>query len=131
MSGAHQRTLVSSRLAQMGTRGSVSWSASWASSWTTSVATATSATASSSSITGPFSSLLHLFVLNQILRVLDEWRRNSVSLWPQVRRKHGVGLLQRHVGGSAEVFSRTSLTDTVRVDVINTSELKDLLGNLG
>jgi hypothetical protein len=50
-----------------------------------------------------------------------------MGLWPQVWGEHGVGLLQAGVGGSAEVFSGTGLTDTTCVDIIDTSELKNLL----
>lgn len=54
-----------------------------------------------------------------------------MGLWPQIWGEQGVGLLQSLVGGSTEVFSGTSLTDTVSIDIIDTSELKDLLGDLG
>ena len=53
-----------------------------------------------------------------------------MGLWPEIWGKHRVGLLQSFVCSSAEVFSGTSLTDTTGVDIIDTSELEDLLGNL-
>jgi len=54
-----------------------------------------------------------------------------VSLWPQVWRKHRVSLLKAGVGSSAEVLSGTGLTDATGVDIIDTGELKNLLGDVG
>ena len=118
-----------------------SWSSSVAST-TTSITTSSSAitsasasaitSASASSIAIASQASLHsLVVLDKVLGVLDEWRWDSTSGWPKVWRQHSVGLSQAGVGSSAEVFSGTGLTDTTGVNVIDTSELKDLLGDVG
>ena len=130
-----------------------SWATSWAasgatsvttSSWAASIAASSVATASASAVTATSTasasslvatashhSLHLLLVVDESSGVLDEWRWDSVSLWPQVWRKHGVGLLEAGVGGSAEVLSGTGLTDATGVDVIDTGELKNLLGDVG
>jgi len=68
--------------------------------------------------------------LNEVLGVLNEWRWNGISLWPEIWGKHSVGLLQASENSSAEIFSGSSLTCATGVDIINTGELKNLLGNL-
>ena len=59
----------------------------------------------------------------------DEWGWHEVGLWPEIWGKEGVGLLKASIDGSAEVFSGSGLTDAGGVNIIDTSELKDLLGN--
>lgn len=55
---------------------------------------------------------------------------NEISLWPKIWGQESVCLLQALEDGSAEVFSGSGLTDTGGVNVIDTSELQDLLGYL-
>lgn len=69
--------------------------------------------------------LLKLFV------ELDEWRLDEISLWPEIWCQERVSLLQALEESSAEVFSSSGLTGTGGVNIIDTSELKNLLGNLG
>jgi len=63
--------------------------------------------------------------------MLDEWRFNEIGLWPEIGGKESIGLLQTLEDGSAEVFSGSGLTYTGSVNIIDTGEVKDLLGNLG
>jgi len=63
------------------------------------------------------------------MRVLDEWRLDEIGLWPEIWGKESVGLLKALEHGSAEILSGSGLTGTGGVDIIDTSELKDLLGN--
>jgi len=60
----------------------------------------------------------------------DEWGLNEISLWPEIWGKESVGLLQALEESSAEIFSGSGLTSTCGVDIIDTSELKNLFGNL-
>jgi hypothetical protein len=61
--------------------------------------------------------------------VLDEWGLDEVGLWPEIWGKELVGLLQALEHGSAEVLSSSGLTSTGGVDIIDTGELKNLLGD--
>lgn len=61
--------------------------------------------------------------------MLDEWGLDKVGLWPEIWGKESVGLLQALEHGSAEVLSSSGLTSTGCVDIIDTGELQDLLGN--
>ena len=61
--------------------------------------------------------------------MLDEWRLDEVGLWPEIWGKESVGLLKALEHGSAEVLSSSGLTSTGCVDIIDTSELQDLLGD--
>jgi len=54
---------------------------------------------------------------------------DEVSLRPEIWGKESVGLLQALEDSSAEILSSSGLTDTSGVDIINTSEMEDLLGN--
>jgi len=56
---------------------------------------------------------------------------DEVSLWPEIWGKERVGLLQALEHSSTEVLSSSGLTDTTGVDIINTGEVKNLLGNHG
>jgi len=60
----------------------------------------------------------------------DEWGLNEISLWPEIWGKESVGLLQALEESSAEILSGSGLTGTCGVDIIDTSELKNLFGNL-
>jgi len=60
----------------------------------------------------------------------DEWGLNEISLWPEIWGKESVGLLQALEESSAEILSGSGLTSTCGVDIIDTSELKNLFGNL-
>ena len=60
---------------------------------------------------------------------LDEWGLDEISLWPEIWGKESVGLLQALEESSAEILSGSGLSGTCGVDIIDTSELKDLLGN--
>ena len=59
--------------------------------------------------------------------MLDEWRLDEVGLWPQIWGQESVGVLESSENGSAEILSGSGLTNTTCVDVIDTSELEDLL----
>lgn len=61
---------------------------------------------------------------------LDEWRLDEVSLWPEIWGKESVGLLQALEESSAEILSSSGLSSTCGVNIIDTSELKNLLSNL-
>ena len=61
--------------------------------------------------------------------MLDEWRLDEVGLWPEIWGKESVGFLKALEYGSAEVLSSSGLTSTGCVDIIDTSELQDLLGD--
>jgi len=61
---------------------------------------------------------------------LDEWRLDEVSLWPEIWGKESVCLLQALENSSAEVFSGSGLSDTSGINIIDTSEGQDLLGDL-
>ena len=61
--------------------------------------------------------------------MLDEWRLDEVGLWPEIWGKESVGLLEALEYGSAEVLSSSGLTSTGGVDIIDTGELQDLLGD--
>jgi len=61
--------------------------------------------------------------------VLDEWRLDEVGLWPEIWGKESVGLLEALEHGSAEVLSSSGLTSTGSVNIIDTGELQDLLGD--
>jgi len=60
----------------------------------------------------------------------DEWGLNEISLWPEIWGKESVGLLQALEESSAEILSGSGLSGTCGVDIIDTSELKNLFGNL-
>jgi len=62
--------------------------------------------------------------------VFDEWRLDEVSLWPEIWGKESVCLLQALENSSAEVFSGSGLSDTSGINIIDTSEGQDLLGDL-
>lgn len=55
---------------------------------------------------------------------------DEISLWPKIWGQESVCLLQALEDSSAEVFSGSGLTDTGGVNIIDTSELQDLLGYL-
>jgi hypothetical protein len=61
--------------------------------------------------------------------VLDEWGLDEVGLWPQVWGQESVGLLQALEHGSAEVLSGSGLSSTGGVNIIDTGEGKNLLGD--
>ena len=61
--------------------------------------------------------------------MLDEWRLDEVGLWPEIWGKESVGLLEAFENSSAEVLSSSGLSSTSGVDIIDTGELQDLLGN--
>jgi len=63
--------------------------------------------------------------------VENEWGWHEVGLWPEIWGKEGISLLEAHEDGSAEVFSGFGLTDAGGIDIIDTSEGKNLLGNEG
>jgi len=54
---------------------------------------------------------------------------HEFSLWPEIWGQESVGFLQASEDGSAEVLSGSGLTGTGGVNIINTCELKNLLGN--
>jgi hypothetical protein len=56
---------------------------------------------------------------------------DEISLWPEIWSQERVSLLQALEESSAEVFSGSGLTGTGGVNIIDTSELKNFLGNLG
>jgi len=68
--------------------------------------------------------------LLELNRVLDEWGLDEISLWPEIWGKESVGLLKTLEYSSAEIFSGSGLTNTGGIDIIDTSELEDLLGDL-
>jgi hypothetical protein len=55
---------------------------------------------------------------------------DEISLWPEIWCQERVSLLQALEDSSAEIFSGSSLTGTGSVNIIDTSELKNFLGNL-
>jgi len=55
---------------------------------------------------------------------------NEISLWPEIWGKESISFLQALENSSAEIFSCSSLTNTSSIDIIDTSELQDLFGNL-
>ena len=61
--------------------------------------------------------------------MLDEWGLDEVGLWPEIWGKESVGLLKALEHGSAEVLSSSGLTSTGGVNIIDTGELQDLLGD--
>jgi len=61
----------------------------------------------------------------------NEWGWHEVGGWPEIWGKEGIGLSKAFEDGSAEVLSGSGLTNASGVDIIDTSELKDLLGNEG
>jgi len=61
--------------------------------------------------------------------VENEWGWHEVGLWPEIWGKEGIGLLEALEDGSAEVLSGSGLTDAGGVDIIDTGEGEDLLGN--
>lgn len=114
----------------------MSWSTSGATSASsstsaTSVSTTASAASSSASLAVSWASgsvlLLHHL---ELLGVLDEWGLDEVSLWPEIWGQESVSLLEALENGSAEILSGSGLTHTTGVDIIDTSELENLLGNL-
>jgi len=68
--------------------------------------------------------------LLELIGVLDEWRLDEISLWPEIWGKESIGLLQALEDSSAEVFSSSGLSDTSGINIIDTSESQDLLGDL-
>lgn len=69
--------------------------------------------------------------MDEIVGVLDEWGSDEVSLWPEIWGKERVSLLKGAEHGSDEVLSGSGLTLGISVDIIDTGELQDLLGDLG
>ena len=63
--------------------------------------------------------------------MLDEWGLDEVGLWPEIRGQESVGLLEGLEESSTEVLSGSGLTSATGVDIIDTSEVQDLLGNHG
>ena len=63
--------------------------------------------------------------------MLNEWRLDEVGLWPEIWGQESVSLLQALEQGSAEVFSSSGLTSARGVNIIDTGERQDLLGNNG
>jgi hypothetical protein len=63
--------------------------------------------------------------------VLDEWGLDEVSFRPEIWGKETVGLLQSFESSSAEILSGSGLSNATGVDIIDTSELQDLLEDLG
>jgi len=63
--------------------------------------------------------------------VENEWGWHEVGLWPEIWGKESIGLLEAHEDGSDEVFSGFGLTDASGIDIIDTGEGKNLLGNEG
>lgn len=59
----------------------------------------------------------------------NEWGRHEVGLWPEIWGKESIGFLKADKDSSAEVLSGSGLTGTSGVNIINSCELKDLLGN--
>jgi hypothetical protein len=62
--------------------------------------------------------------------IFDEWRLDEVSLWPEIWGQESVGLLQALEESSAEILSGSGLSSTGGVNIIDTGEGKDFLGNL-
>lgn len=62
--------------------------------------------------------------------IFNEWGLDEISLWPEIWGQERVSLLQALEESSAEVFSGSGLTGTGRVNIIDTSELKNFLSNL-
>lgn len=62
---------------------------------------------------------------------MDEWRSNEVGLWPQIWGQERVGLSQGVEESSDEVLSGSGLTSRVGVNVLDTGEQQNFLGNLG
>ena len=60
----------------------------------------------------------------------DEWGLDEISLWPEIWGKESVGLLQALEESSAEILSGSGLSGTCGINIIDTSELKNLFGNL-
>jgi len=67
----------------------------------------------------------------ELSRVGNEWGTVEVSLWPEIWGKESVGLLQGIEEGSDEILSSSGLSSGVCVDIIDTGEEQDLLGDLG
>ena len=88
-------------------------------------ATSWAASASWSTLSSFFSSL------REEVGVLDEWGVSEGSLWPEIWGKITVGLLEGMEESVNEVLSGSGLTGRLGVNIIDTSELEDLLGNLG
>jgi hypothetical protein len=63
--------------------------------------------------------------------VLNEGRLDELSARPQVGGEEGVGLLEGLEDGAAEVLLGLGLTSAAGVNVVDTSELEDLLGHGG
>ena len=98
------------------------------SSGSTSASGTTSSSSSSLTISG--SSLLSLGHLLELKSVLHEGRFDELGLGPEIRGKESVGLLESLEDGSDEVLSGSGLTSAAGINIIDTSELEDLLGNL-
>ena len=63
--------------------------------------------------------------------VSNEWGSDEVSLWPEIWGKERVGLLEGGEDSSDEVLSGSGLSLGICVDIIDTGEHENLLGNLG
>jgi hypothetical protein len=101
------------------------------SSSSSSVSTSASSSASSSSVS--LSSWTGGSLFGKILKFFvefDEWGLDEISLWPEIWGKESVGLLQALEESSAEILSGSGLSGTCGVNIIDTSELQDFLGNL-
>jgi len=108
-----------------------SWATTAATSWATSASSAATSSSSATTAVLLFSVLHLLLVFNQVLRVLHEWRWVRDGWWPHVWGEHRVRLLQAGVGRPAEVLPGTGLTHAASVHIVDTGELKNLLGDLG
>jgi len=100
-----------------------------AASGATTTAGAASTTASAFAVTGT-AELLLLKNL-ELFPVLNEGRLDEVGSGPQIGGEHGVGVLEGLESGTSIVLSGSSLTDAGGVDILETGEVEDLLGNLG
>lgn len=107
----------------------MSWSSSGATAATSAASSASSSASASWSLVSWSSGLLLLKEL-ELSGVLDEWRLEEVGLWPKIWGQEGVGVLESSEGSLAEVLSGSGLSGTLGVDIIDTGELQDLLGNL-
>ncbi len=85
----------------------------------------TASTASLGSITARSSLLLSSL---EEISVSDEGRGEEVSLGPQVGGKETIGVQESVVGGSHEVLEGSGGTGRGGEDILNTSELQELLG---
>mmetsp|Transcript_21942 Transcript_21942/g.34083 ORF Transcript_21942/g.34083 Transcript_21942/m.34083 type:complete len:340 (-) Transcript_21942:40-1059(-) len=121
--GGSRHSLGSSSAASAATSGSTSGA--------TSASGASAATSASASFTFSGSSGLSLLEGLEVLGVLEEGRLDEVGLGPQIGGKEGVGLLEGLEESSNEVLSGSGVSGGAGVNIIDTGELEDLLGDLG